>query len=177
MTRICSPRSTSPRRRELSSLGETNHQHPDSGPHAMGRGCVGMRSWSLNAYAKGGCLGSCLNSERSFSRARQHRLRRRRRAARAAARARWQTYNSGTSVPRCLERFHDLPRRPTTPARSGRAGSMVSRSPTSGNKPRHAGLYYDIEPDPRRDSVPNLLHGVFRQGRKLKVLLDAGGRN
>jgi hypothetical protein len=54
---------------------------------------------------------------------------------------------------------------------------MVSRSPTSGNKPRHAGLYYDIEPDPRRDSVPNLLHGVFRQGRKLKVLLDAGGRN
>jgi hypothetical protein len=32
------------------------------------------------------------------------------------------------------------------------SGSMVSRSPTSGNKPRHAGLYYDIEPDPRRDS-------------------------
>jgi putative transposase len=49
-----------------------------------------------------------------------------------------------------------LPRRPTTPARSGRAGSMVSRSPTSGNKPRHAGLYYGIEPDPRRDAVPNL---------------------
>jgi hypothetical protein len=45
---------------------------------------------------------------------------------------------------------------------------MVSRSPTSANEPRHAGLYYDIEPDPRRDSVPNLLHGVFRQGRKLK---------
>jgi hypothetical protein len=45
-----------------------------------------------------------------------------------------------TQRPRFLERFHDLPQRPTTPARSGRAGSMVSRSPTSGNKPRHAGV-------------------------------------
>lgn len=79
--------------------------------------------------------------------------------------------------PRCLERSHDLPQRPTTPARSGRRGSMVSRSAASGNKPRHAGLYYGIESDRRRDSVPNLLHGVFRQGRKLKVLLDAGGSN
>ena len=33
--RICSPRSTSPRRRELSSLGGNE---PDAGPHAMGRG-------------------------------------------------------------------------------------------------------------------------------------------
>jgi hypothetical protein len=64
--------------------------------------------------------------------------------------------------PHCLERFQDLPRRLRRLRESVRAGSMVSRSPTSGNKPRHAGLYYDIEPHPRRDSVPNFLHGVFR---------------
>jgi hypothetical protein len=57
MTRICSPRSTSPRRRELSSLGGTDHRHqPDAGPYAMGRGCrrtLGRAVAGLNAYAKG----------------------------------------------------------------------------------------------------------------------------
>ena len=29
-----------------------------------------------------------------------------------------------------------------------------------------------VEPDARRYALPNLSHGVFRQGRNLKVLLD-----
>jgi hypothetical protein len=31
-----------------------------------------------------------------------------------------------------------------------------------GNKAGHAGLHHSVEPDARRDVVPNLPHGVFR---------------
>jgi hypothetical protein len=57
------------------------------------------------------------------------------------------------------------------------ARAAGSGSPGPGNKARHAGLHHGVEPDARRDAVPNLPHGVFRQGRKLEVLLDAVGRN
>jgi len=50
-------------------------------------------------------------------------------------------------------------------------------SPGPGNKARHAGLHHGVEPDARRDAVPNFPHGVFRQGRKLEVLQDAVGRD
>ena len=46
-------------------------------------------------------------------------------------------------------------------------------SPGPGNKSGHAGLHHRVEPDVRGDAVPNFPHGVFRQGRNVKVLLDA----
>jgi lysophospholipase L1-like esterase len=53
---------------------------------------------------------------------------------------------------------------------------LRSCSPAFGNKPRHAGLHHDVEPDPCPNRVPDLLHGVFRQSRDVKVLLDTAGR-
>ena len=53
------------------------------------------------------------------------------------------------------------------------SGSLSS--PAFGNKPGHAGLHHDVEPDLGPNRVANLLHGVFRQGRNLKVLLDTAG--
>src|ERR1700722_2011625 len=41
-----------------------------------------------------------------------------------------------------------------------------------GNEARHAGVDHRVEADVRRDAFPDLLHGVFRQGRYLKTLLD-----
>ena len=41
-----------------------------------------------------------------------------------------------------------------------------------GNKARHTGRHHSVEPDVRCYIVPNLPHGVFRQGRNLKVLSD-----
>src|SRR5208283_3785309 len=46
------------------------------------------------------------------------------------------------------------------------------RSTGPGNKAWHAGPHHSVEPDVRRYAVPNLPHGVFRQGRNLKVRLD-----
>src|SRR5271165_7179818 len=46
------------------------------------------------------------------------------------------------------------------------------KSRGSGNKARHASLHHCVEPDVRRDALPHLPHGVFRQARNLKVLLD-----
>src|SRR5271169_6502630 len=48
--------------------------------------------------------------------------------------------------------------------------SLASR-----NEPGNAGLHNGIKPDPRLDSFGDLPHGVFRNGRDLKVLLDAAG--
>ena len=48
--------------------------------------------------------------------------------------------------------------------------NSVRRVP--GNKSGHAGLHHRVEPDVRGDAVPNLPHGVFRQGRNVKALLD-----
>src|SRR5208283_1357266 len=45
-----------------------------------------------------------------------------------------------------------------------------------GNKARHAGPHHGVEPDVGRNAVPNLPHGVFRQARNLKVLLDTARR-
>ena len=41
-------------------------------------------------------------------------------------------------------------------------GAAEFSSPGPGNKARHAGLHHGVEPDARRDAVPNLPHGVFR---------------
>ena len=45
----------------------------------------------------------------------------------------------------------------------------------SGDKARHTGLHNRVEPDSGGDTVPNRLHGVFRQGRCLEVLEDMAG--
>src|SRR5208282_1761260 len=58
-------------------------------------------------------------------------------------------------------------------ARSSRRGPHTpAKSLRSGNKAGHAGPHHRVEPDVRRDALPHLPHGVFRQGRYLKVLLD-----
>jgi hypothetical protein len=63
----------------------------------------------------------------------------------------------------------------TSPSRAPRESGSLS-SPAFGNKPRHAGLHHNVEPDSCPNRVPDLLHGVFRQSRDVKVLLDTAGR-
>src|SRR5208283_2146866 len=53
-----------------------------------------------------------------------------------------------------------------------RPNAVEFSSTGSGNKARHAGPNHRVEPEIRLDALPNLPHGVFRQSRHLKVLLD-----
>ena len=61
--------------------------------------------------------------------------------------------------------------RPPNAAPSGEATSTVP-----GNKAGHARLHHRVAPDVRRDAMANLPHGVFRQGRNVKLLPDTGSR-
>src|ERR1700732_1166454 len=54
--------------------------------------------------------------------------------------------------------------------KGSRGSDSVRRRP--GNKSWYARLHHCVEPDVRGDAIPNLSHGVFRQGRNVKVLLD-----
>src|SRR6185369_16250190 len=47
-----------------------------------------------------------------------------------------------------------------------------STSRASRNETGNAVLHNGVKPDPRLDSFGDLPHGVFRNGRDLKVLLD-----
>src|SRR5271165_2298825 len=75
------------------------------------------------------------------------------------------------ALPRNVLRKSDIDR--NDHAHHGTSGDAPEFSSTgSGNKARHAGPHHRVEPDVRLDALPNLPHGVFRQGRYLKVLLD-----
>ena len=58
------------------------------------------------------------------------------------------------------------------PRRPGKPPTDAPPSTRPGNKARHTGRHHSVEPDVRRYTVTNLPHGVFRQGRNLKVLSD-----
>ena len=45
----------------------------------------------------------------------------------------------------------------------------------SRNEPGNAGLNNCIKPDPQLDSLGDLPHGFFRNGRELTILIDAHG--
>ena len=82
-----------------------------------------------------------------------------------------------TLTRKCRVAFVTMPR---VYARRCRRAGIVRRStqPSSArlgprNKARHAGPHHSVEAHVRRDAVPDLLHGVFRQGRNVEVLLDA----
>jgi hypothetical protein len=61
------------------------------------------------------------------------------------------------------------------PSRSETLAIAFSTSLASWTEPGNAGLHNCIKPDPRLDSFGDLPHGAFRNGRDLKVLLDAAG--
>jgi hypothetical protein len=50
---------------------------------------------------------------------------------------------------------------------------LTRGSPLPRYESRNAGVYHPVEPDIRRDPVPNIGHSIFRENRNLKVLLDA----
>lgn len=56
---------------------------------------------------------------------------------------------------------------PSIPPCDAAGNLFLLLSPALRNKARHAGLHNDIEPDPLRDFIANLLHGVFGQERRL----------
>ena len=51
----------------------------------------------------------------------------------------------------------------------------ASSSLASRDEPGNTGLDNGIEPEPQLDSFANLPHGLFRNGRDVKVFLDAAG--
>ena len=44
------------------------------------------------------------------------------------------------------------------------------------NEAGHTGLHHRVAPDVRRYALANLLYGVFRQARNVKILLDTRSR-
>jgi hypothetical protein len=51
-------------------------------------------------------------------------------------------------------------------------GGLESLSRWTGNKAGNAGLYHRIEPDAGGNAVPDLLHGLVRQGRNIEILAN-----